>query len=118
MFEIPVWDLLTSYSWDSKTLEFSWDIYEWFYDDLKFLKPLEMRIKLISVDNWITIILESLETQVKYHDAQRFVKLENIERSFHENKKDDDPDDIKYVKWWNIDLKEVIYEEILINIIE
>lgn len=118
MFEIPVWDLLTSYSWDSKELEFDWEIYDGFYEDLVFLKNLQLKIKIIGLDEWVTVILEKLTTQVKYGDKVCFINIENIDREFRLYKNDKDPDDIKYIRDSVIDLKDVIREEILIQCID
>lgn len=118
MFEIPVWDLLASYSWDSKELEFSWEVYAWYYDDLIFLKNLELRIKIIWLDDRVTVIIEKLKTQVKYWDKICFINIENVDREFKMNKEDTDPDDIGLIKDYAIDLKDAIREEILIKCID
>lgn len=119
MFEIPVWDLLTSYTWDSKELEFNWEVYDWYYDDLKLVKNLELKIKIFSIDDWVSVIIENLKTQVKYWDVLRFIEINNIEREFREKFELINSDDIKYVSKNNsIDLKDVIREEILIQCID
>lgn len=118
MFEIPVWDLLASYNWDSKELEFDWEIYDWFYEDLTFLKNLEMRIKIIWLDDAVTLIIEKLTTQVRIGDKICFINIENVDREFRLHKKLEDPDDIKTIIDSAIDLKDVIREEILIQCIE
>lgn len=60
MFEIPVWDLLASYSGNSKELEFNWEVYDWYYEDISFIKPLDLKIKLIWTDDWITLVIEHI----------------------------------------------------------
>lgn len=118
MFEIPVWDLITSYSWDSKELEFSWEVYSWYYDDLVFLKNLDLKIKIIWLDEWVTVIIEKLTTQVRYWDKICFINIEGVDREFRSHKNLIDPDDIKYIKDSTIDLKDIIREEILIQCID
>lgn len=118
MFEIPVWDLLTSYSWDSKELEFSGEVYNWYYEDLIFLKNLDLKIKIIGLDNGVTLIIENLSTQVRYWDKICFINIENVDREFKKHKEETDSDDIKYIKNAIIDLKDVIREEILIQCID
>lgn len=120
MFEIPVWDLLNSYNWDSKELEFSWDVYDWFYEEIKFLSPLEMKLKIIWTENWITVIFEYIKTKILYEDKITYIDLSNIDREFREKYEVNNPDDIKYIdmKKSTIDLKDIIKEEILIQCID
>ncbi|EKE28848.1 MAG: hypothetical protein ACD_3C00003G0002 [uncultured bacterium (gcode 4)] len=120
MFEIPVWDILSSYSGDSKILEFKWEIPDGFYDEFNFTKPLELKIKIIWLDNWVDVVIEKLTTAVKYWDIIKFIDLENIDREFRSNFDPLNPDDIKYINksGWTIDLKDVIKEEILIQCID
>ncbi|MDD2565649.1 MAG: hypothetical protein PHZ26_02185 [Candidatus Gracilibacteria bacterium] len=119
MFEIPVGDLLTSYTGDSKELEFNGEVYDGYYDDLKLVKNLELKIKIFSIDDGVSVIIENLKTQVKYGDVLRFIEINNIEREFREKFELINSDDIKYVSKNNsIDLKDVIREEILIQCID
>lgn len=118
MFEIHVWDLLASYSWDSRDLEFDWEIYDWYYEDLLFLKNLIMRIKIIWLDDWVTVVIENLKTQVKYWGKICFIEINNVDREFRLHKNPEDTDDINYIKDWTIDLKDIIREEILIKCID
>ena len=120
MFEIPVWDLLASFSWDSRELEFNGEVLPWFYLDLDFIWPLRLKLKLITLDDWIMVVFENLETNVMYEWIQRNIKIEEIEREFKEEYNASNPDDIKYINTKNtsIDLKDVIREEILIQCIE
>jgi hypothetical protein len=117
MFEIPIWDLLNSYSWDSQDLEFNWEVYSWFYEDIEFLGNLYLKLKLINLDSWIMAIIEKLEAEVKYEWKSKKILLEKIEREFKEKFDPADPDDIKYINTKNstINLKDIIREEILIQ---
>ncbi len=120
MFEIPVWDLLASYSWDSKELEFKWDVPPWFFDEFEFIRPLEMKLKIIWLDDWVDVVIEKIWTWVKFDWQVKFVNTWDIERRFKQTKDINDPDDIRYINmhWATIDMKEVIKEEILIQIMD
>jgi hypothetical protein len=120
MFEIPVWDIISSYSWDSKELEFSGQVPDGFFEEFNFVKPLEFKIKIIWLDDWIDVIIQSLSAAVRFWDLIKFVNIENVERMFKNRFDPLNPDDIKYVnlKGWTIDLKEVIKEEILIQCLD
>ncbi len=117
MFNISVWHLLASYEWDNEGLEFNWEIYSWFYEDLEFLDKLYLKIKLINLDDWIMVIIEKLETQVKYNNEKKKIIVEKVEREFKKEFDIKNPDDIKYINMKNlkIDLKDIIREEILLQ---
>lgn len=117
MFEIPVWDLLSSYSWDSKELEFEWEIPNWTFEEFEFNKKLKLRILIIWLDEWVSVIIKELNTTVTYKWALKFINKKDIERKFNLDKKVDDTDDIKYInkRWATIDLFDIIREEILIE---
>ena len=120
MFEIPVWDLMASFSGDSQELEFHGDVVPGFYDDLEFIAPLNLKLKLVSLDDGIMVIIDELETSVIFEWVERNIIVEAIEREFKERLDLTNPDDIKYVNTKNmsIDLKDVIREEILIQCID
>jgi len=120
LFILPVGDLLSSYDGDSKTLSFDGEVYDGFYSDLKFLSPLVLSVRLIGIDVGITLIIEKLEATVEFEGISREILIENVERTFKKVLVATDPDDIKLVdtKHSNIDLKEVIREEILIQCID
>lgn len=119
MFEIPVWDILSSYTWDSKELEFIWEVYDWYYEDLKFLDNLELKIKIIWLDDGVNVMINKLKARVKYNDIIRFIEIENIEREFKERIDPINSDDIKYINktWLTIDIGDIVREEILIQCI-
>ena len=119
MFELPIWDLLSSFTWDTRELEFEGEILPWFYDDLEFTTPLYLKIKLVSLDDWIMVVFENIKANVMYEWTLNFINLENIEREFKKTFDIANPDDIKYIDMKNIsiDLKDVIREEILITCI-
>jgi hypothetical protein len=66
MFQIPVGDILSSYAGDSKSFSFSGEIFDGFFEDLQFLKPLTFQIRLMSLDDGVEVFFEQLETEVKY----------------------------------------------------
>ncbi len=116
MFSLPVWDLLASYSWDSKSFSFAGEIYDGYYDDLQFVKPLEFQIRIIALDNGVTVIFDSLSTEVLYEGSRHPVELSEFERTFKTHIDPlDDPDDIRPIENGGkmIDLWPVIREEII-----
>ncbi|MDD2486975.1 MAG: hypothetical protein PHS92_01230 [Candidatus Gracilibacteria bacterium] len=120
MFEISIGDLLSSFSGDSQELEFKGDILPGFYEDLEFIGPLYLKMKLITLDDGIMALFEKIEADVIYDGIPKNISLDMIEREFKENVDPANPDDIKYINMKNmsIDLKDVIYEEILIQCID
>lgn len=116
MFELNVADLLASYAGDSRELAFDGEVIPGYYEDLVFTKPLHFRIKLISLDNGIEVLFETLQAEVVHEGTTHVVNISDIARTFAEQYDPLAPDDIKFIEHGNIDLKEIIYEEILISI--
>ncbi len=117
MFELNVADLLASYAGDSRELAFSGEVLPEYYPDIIFTKPLDFTIKLIALDDGVEVVFENLQAEVQYEDNTHIVSLSDISRTFKEQYDPLAPDDVKFVDKGNIDLKEVIYEEILIAIL-
>ena len=117
LFAIPVGDLLQSYAGDSKELSFSGEVYDGFYEDLRFVSPLDLSIKVIGLDDGICVIFQHLQATVEYEGEQKEVTIEGIERTFKETVSPDHTNDIKYVdmKHSVVDLSEIIREEILLQ---
>ncbi len=115
MFTLPVWDLLASYTWDSKVFSFSGHVFDGYYDDLIFKKELSFHIKLIALDDGIEGHFTDLHTRVKYENITTDVSLESFERIWKLKPTKNDPDDIKPInkKDMTIDIGEVIREEII-----
>lgn len=117
MFEINIWDLLASYSGDSKELLFNGEVIPGYYEDITFTQPLDFRIKLISLDDGIEVVFETLDTEVEYEWKAHSINLSQVGRTFKERFDPLAPDDIKFItKGTTIDLKDIIREEILISI--
>ena len=118
MFQINVWDLLSSYTGDSKELEFEGEVMSGYYEDIVFTKPLSFRIKLIALDDGIEAIFETIDTEVEHEGLSREVHIENVARTFKEWFDPLAPDDIKFIESKNktIDFKDVLREEILISL--
>lgn len=116
MFTIPVWDLLASYSGDSKEFSFEWEVYDGYFEDIKFLSPLKFRIKIVSVDDGVMVLFSHFSTQVQYDGKKHTISINEFERHF---KKDfdpiSDPNDIQPIdtKNMSIDISAVIREEII-----
>lgn len=117
MFELNVADLLASYPGDSRELAFSGEVIPGYYPDILFTSPLDFTVKLIALDNGIEVVFESIRTAVEYDGRTHIISLSDISRTFLEQYDPIAPDDVRFVKQGNIDLKEVIREEILMALL-
>lgn len=115
MFTIPVGDLINSYDGDSKIFSFDGEVFDGFYEDLKFLKPLLFTIKLIVIENGIHGIFTNFSTEVSYENKKTRISIPEFERIWKTQIDPLDGDDINLVNTKNmtIDLKNVIREEII-----
>ena len=113
MFTIPVWDLLASYSGDSQSFSFAWEVYDGYMEDIRFLTPLEFTIELISIDDGVTVIFKNLDSEVEYEWITHHIHLSEFERTFKSSLDPLEPDDIRPVENSMIDLGPVIREEII-----
>ncbi len=115
MLTIPVWDLLNSYDGDSKNFAFEGEIFDWYYDDIQFLKPLEFKIKLLVVNDGIHAFFTELSTEILYENKKQKIHISDFERIWKSRIDLLDPDDIYEINMKNatIDLAPVIREEII-----
>jgi hypothetical protein len=113
MFKIPVWDLLASYSWDSKSFSFAWEVYDGYMDDIRFTSPLEFAIEIVSIDDGVSVIFENLDTTIEYEDISHEIHISKFERTFKSFLDPLDPDDIRPIENTMIDLGPIIREEII-----
>lgn len=115
MFTIPVGDLINSYDGDSKIFSFDGEVFDRFYEDLKFLKPLLFTIKLIVIEDGIHGIFTNFSTEVSYENKKTGISIPEFERIWKTQIDPLDGDDINLVNTKNmtIDLKNVIREEII-----
>ncbi len=115
MFTIPVGDLINSYDGDSKIFSFDGEVFDGFYEDLKFLKPLLFTIKLIVIEDGIHGIFTNFSTEVSYENKKTRISIPEFERIWKTQVDPLDGDDINLVNTKNmtIDLKNVIREEII-----
>ena len=90
MFTIPVGDLINSYDGDSKIFSFDGEVFDGFYEDLKFLKPLLFTIKLIVIedgihgiftnfsdeilDEWMKLLNETTTRDAFAHNSREYYK--------------------------------------------
>jgi hypothetical protein len=126
MFQIPVWDLLSSYTGDNQELAFDGPVYDGYYEDISFIDNLQLRIRLISIDEGIEIIISELRTKIKHEWVDYQVDFlakewaEPITRRFVTRYDPLAPDDIKMVdkKTSTVDLKDIIREEILLQVMQ
>ena len=114
MFTIPVGDLINSYDGDSKIFSFDGEIFDGFYEDLTFLKPLLFTIKLIVINDGIHGIFTNFSTEISYENKKAKISIPEFERVWKTQIDPLDGDDISLIKTNNmtIDLKDVIREEI------
>lgn len=116
MFTIPVGDLINSYEGDSKIFSFDGEIFDWYFDDIRFIQPLVFKIKLLTVEGGIHAFFEELSTKIIYENKTQKIFIKDFERIW---KMQIDPledgDDINQINTKNmtIDLAPVIREEII-----
>lgn len=116
MFSIPVWDLLVSYSWDSKSFSFAGEVYDGYYDDISFSKPLNFQIRIVALDDGVEVIFDNLSTEVIYEDRKHPIQISGFERTFKTHLDPlEDPDDVRQIGngGQTIDLGPIIREEII-----
>lgn len=116
MFTLPVSDILTSYSWDSKNFSFSGEVFDGYYDDIRFLSPLEFHLRIIGLEDAIDVVFEQFKTKVEYEGKKYDVNISGFDRTWKmQTDPLDDPDDIYEIdkKNMTIDLAPVIREEII-----
>lgn len=116
MFSLSVSDLISSYSGDSKSFSFSWEIPDGYMSDIAFLKPLEFSIQIIAIDNGISVIFDELSTVVEYEKKKHSIHVSNFERIFRIHPDPLDADDVQPIKNNMIDLSPVLREEIIMAI--
>ena len=118
--------MLASYTGDNQELAFDGPVYDGYYEDITFLSNLQLKIRLISIDEGIEVLISELRALIRYEgmdhqvDFQSSDKIDAIARRFVTTYDPLNPDDIKMVDKKNstIDLKDVIREEILLQIMQ
>lgn len=115
MFTIPVGDLLSSYTGDSREFAFSGPIFDGYYQDIKFLKDLEFQIQIMTLDDGVHVTWNYLRTTVEYEGKKEVLTLDSFDRTWKKHLEKSDPDDICEIDMRNqtIDLAPVIREEII-----
>ncbi len=114
MFTIPVGDLLESYSGDSKSFSFSGEVYDGLMEDIHFLKPLTFSIDITALDNGVSVLFHDLATEVEYEWAKHTIHISAFDREYKSNLDPlMDPDDIRPIEKWMIDLTPILREEII-----
>lgn len=116
MFTLPVADILASYSWDSKNFSFSGEVFDGYYEDIKFIAPLEFNLKIIGLDDTVDVVFEKFHTRVEYEGKKHDIDIAGFDRTWKMHIDPlDDPDDIHEIdrKNMSIDLAPVIREEII-----
>lgn len=115
MFTIPVWDLINSHDGDSKIFSFEWPIFDWYFEDITFIEPLQFKIKLLTLHNGIISTIENLETTIFYENKKQKIFIKSFEREWKIQYDPLDPDDVRQINTKNmtIDLSPIIREEII-----
>ena len=116
MFTVPISDILSSYTGDSKNFSFSGEVFDGFFEDIRFLSPLEFDIRIIALHDGVECLFEKLVTTVEYDWQRHSVKIANFERTWKKYLDPlEDPDDVREINMKNqtIDLAPVIREEII-----
>ena len=65
MFTLPVGDLLSSYTGDSRDFAFSGPIFDGYYTDIRFLVDLEFQIQIMTLDDGVHVTWNYLNTTVE-----------------------------------------------------
>lgn len=116
MFTLPIDDIFNSYSWDSKNFSFSGEVFDGYFEDIKFISPLEFTIKIIGLEDAIDVVFEDLKTRVEYEGKKHDIHIAGFDRTWKTHIDPlDDADDIRQIdtKNMSIDLAPVIREEIV-----
>jgi uncharacterized metal-binding protein YceD (DUF177 family) len=74
-------------------------------------------LKLIALDDGVEVVFQTLQAEVEYEWETHSISLTDVDRTFRETYDPLAPDDIKFIDKGHIDLKEILYEEILIAIL-
>ena len=82
MFTIPVWDILASYTGDSKKFSFSGPIPDGYFADLRFTEDLHFDIAIIALDDGVEVVFRDLSTTVIYEWQRHQIQIWDFERSF------------------------------------
>ncbi len=115
MFTIPIWDLLSSYTGDSREFTFRGPIFDGYYTDIRFLTDLDFHIQIMTLDDGVNVTWEYLKTTVEYEWKKQSISLNTFDRLWKNHLEEWDPDDISEIDIKNqtIDLGPVIREEII-----
>lgn len=115
MFILPVGELLSSYTGDSREFAFSGPIFDGYYSDIRFLKDLEFQIQIMTLDDGVHVTWNYLRTTVEYEGKKIKIELDSFDRIWKNHLEKWDPDDISEIdmRSQSIDLGPVIREEII-----
>jgi hypothetical protein len=114
MFTLPIWDLLSSYTGDSREFTFSGPIFDGYYDDIRFLSDLEFHIQIMTLDDGVNISWSYLKATVEYDGKKQVIDEGVFDRTWKMHLEPGDPDDIREIGSGNtVDLGPVIREEII-----
>lgn len=117
MFTLPVWDLISSYTGDSREFVFSGPIFDGYYEDISFRSDLEFAVSIMTLDDGIYVSWNYLRAIVEYEWKTEQINLGSFDRTWKIKLEESDPDDIREIdmKTQTIDLGPVIREEIIME---
>lgn len=115
MFTLPIWDLISSYTGDSREFAFSGPIFDGYYEDIKFLTNLDFSVAIMTLDDGVHVSWSHLRTTVEYEGKKETIDLAPFDRTWKIKLEKWDPDDIWEIdmRAQTIDLWPVIREEII-----
>ncbi len=115
LFTLPVGDLLSSYTGDSREFAFSGPIFDGYYEDIKFLWDLEFQIQIMTLDDGVNVHWNYLKGTVEYEWKRESISLKDFDRTWKTHLDKWDPDDLYEIDMKNhtIDLGPIIREEII-----
>ncbi|MBX9809939.1 hypothetical protein K2X92_06120 [Candidatus Gracilibacteria bacterium] len=115
MFILPIGDLLSSYTGDSRDFGFLGPIFDGYYEDIKFLADLDFQIQIMTLDDGVHVTWNHLKTTVEYEGKKQIINLGEFDRTWKIQRETGDPDDISEIdmRTQTIDLGPIIREEII-----
>ena len=101
MFTLPIWDLLSSYTGDSRKFSFSGPIFDGYYSDIRFLSDLSFDIHIMTLDDGVIVTWDYLKATVEYEGKKQLIELDSFDRTWKTELEPGDPDDISEIDMRN-----------------
>lgn len=97
MFTLPVGELLASYTGDSREFTFDGEVFDGYYDDIRFLEPLHFKIRILALEDGINVYWDYLKTRVEYDKKKHTVNIRDFDRTWKVHLDPMDADDIREI---------------------